>query len=207
MNSRSPLIEGESREDMKQADKKSQDKLSKFISLVLRHHPDAAGIALDEHGWAEVDDLLAGLKRTGRPIDRALLEKIVAEDEKGRYRFDESGSRIRANQGHSIPVNLELEPIEPPEFLYHGTASRFLGSILQEGLKPMGRQYVHLSQDLETAKKVGARHGIPVLLKVESGRMYREGQCFYQSENGVWLTEKVDCRYLERLPEEKGKDV
>ena len=192
---------------MKQADKKSQDKLSKFISLVLRHHPDAAGIALDEHGWAEVDDLLAGLKRTGRPIDRALLEKIVAEDEKGRYRFDESGSRIRANQGHSIPVNLELEPIEPPEFLYHGTASRFLGSILQEGLKPMGRQYVHLSQDLETAKKVGARHGIPVLLKVESGRMYREGQCFYQSENGVWLTEKVDCRYLERLPEEKGKDV
>ena len=192
---------------MKRADKKSQDKLSKFISLVLRHHPDAAGIALDEHGWAEVDDLLAGLKRTGRPIDRALLEKIVAEDEKGRYRFDESGRRIRANQGHSIPVNLELEPIEPPEFLYHGTASRFLGSILREGLKPMGRQYVHLSKDLETAKKVGARHGIPVILKVESGRMHREGQCFYQSENGVWLTEKVDCRYLERLPEEKGKDV
>ena len=182
--------------NMKNTDKASQDRLSKFISLVLRHHPEAAGITIEEHGWADVEALLAGLKRTGRTIDRELLEKIVAEDEKKRYSFDEGGNRIRANQGHSVLVDVELKEQEPPEFLYHGTAARFLKSIEAEGLKPMSRLYVHLSNDVGTAITVGKRHGEAVLLKVCSGDMYRDGEKFYLSENGVWLTKKVDPRYF-----------
>lgn len=176
---------------------KSQ-KLSVFLSLILRHNPAAAGITLDEHGWADVEELLLGINGTGRKIDRAMLEEIVRTDNKQRYRFNEDKTLIRANQGHSIPVDVELKEQEPPEFLYHGTAKRSLKSIMEEGLKPMSRLYVHLSKDRETAEKVGRRHGEPVVLKVHSGRMSRDGVQFYLSENGVWLTKRVDITYLER---------
>lgn len=174
------------------------DKLSKFISLVLRHNPDAAHITVDEHGWANVEEMLAGIQSTGRKIDMEILEEIVATDNKQRYSFNQDKTLIRANQGHSIAVDVELKEQEPPEFLYHGTATRFLGSIEREGLKPMSRLYVHLSKDIETALKVGGRHGVPVILKVHSGDMYRDGYKFYLSENGVWLTKKVDAKYFER---------
>lgn len=175
------------------------DKLSVFISLVLRHKPDAAGITLDEHGWANVDELINGINNTGRKIDMTMLEEIVKTDNKQRYSFNEDKTLIRANQGHSIPVDVELKEQEPPELLYHGTADRFVKSIMKEGLKPMSRLYVHLSKDIETAKKVGKRHGNPVVLKIHSEQMKRDGVKFYLSENGVWLTKKVDVEYLEKL--------
>ncbi len=173
--------------------------MSKFISLILRHHPEAAYIELDEHGWAEVDKLIEGIRRTGKRINRELLEEIVRTDNKQRYSFNEDKTYIRANQGHSVPVDVGLKEQEPPVFLYHGTAAGFLASIEREGLKPMGRLYVHLSKDVETAVNVGKRHGKPVVLKIHSGDMYRDGQAFYLSENGVWLTKKVVPEYFERL--------
>lgn len=174
------------------------DKLSIFISLVLRHKPEAAHITLDEHGWADVEELLKGICDMGRKIDMDILEEIVAADKKQRYSFNQDKTLIRANQGHSIPVDVELKEQEPPEFLYHGTATRFLNDIMKEGLKPMSRLYVHLSKDIETAMKVGKRHGTPVILKIHSGDMYRAGYKYYLSENGVWLTKKVDVKYLEK---------
>lgn len=175
------------------------DKLSIFLSLILRHKPDAAGIFLDEHGWANVEDLINGIKNTGRNINMSILEDIVKTDSKQRYSFNEDKTLIRANQGHSVPVNVNLEMMKPPKFLYHGTADRFLKSIMEEGLKPMNRLYVHLSIDIETAIKVGKRHGNPVVLKVHSNQMYEEGCIFYLSKNGVWLTKSVDIKYLEQL--------
>ena len=175
------------------------DKLSVFISLVLRHKPDAAGIILDGHGWANVKELIDGINDTGRKIDMEILEEIVKTDNKQRYSFSEDKTLIRANQGHSIPVDVELKKQEPPEFLYHGTADRFIKAIMKEGLKPMSRLYVHLSKDIETANKIGKRHGKPVILKVHSGQMHKDGIMFYFSENGVWLTKKVDVKYLEKI--------
>lgn len=173
------------------------DKLSVFISLVLRHKPDAAGISLDEHGWANVDDLLNGVNDTGRKIDMNILEEIVRTDSKQRYSFNNDKTLIRANQGHSIPVDVELEERKPPQYLYHGTAERFLGAIMTDGLKSMSRLYVHLSKDEETAVKVGKRHGDPVVLKVRTEEMYNDGNKFYLSQNGVWLTKYVDKKYIE----------
>jgi len=175
------------------------DRLSIFLSMLLRHKPEEANITLDEHGWADVDELLKGINDTGRVIDREILDEIVRTDNKQRYSFNEDGTLIRANQGHSISVDVELQEQEPPEFLFHGTAARSLGSILQEGLKPMSRLYVHLSVDMETALKVGRRHGEPVILGIHSGEMHKRGGAFYLSKNGVWLTEKVDVRYIERI--------
>ena len=172
------------------------DKLSVFISLVLRHKPDAAGIQLDEHGWANVDDLLNGINNTGRNIDMDILEEIVRTDDKQRYSFNDDKTLIRANQGHSIPVDVELEEKQPPQYLYHGTADGFLDSIMTDGLKPMSRLYVHLSQDEETAMKVGKRHGKPVVLMIRSNVMYNDGVKFYLSQNGVWLTKYVDRKYI-----------
>lgn len=175
------------------------DQLSVFISLVLRHKPDAAGIVLDEHGWANVEELIDGINHTGRKIDITILEEIVRTDNKQRYSFNEDKTLIRANQGHSVPVDVDLKEKEPPEFLYHGTADRFLKDIMAEGLKPMSRLYVHLSKDIETANKVGKRHGSPVILRVQSGKMKQDGIKFYIPENGVWLTKKVDVKYLEQM--------
>lgn len=172
-------------------DQRTKTRISRFLSLILRHQPEAIGIALDAHGWADVAHVLEGVK-----ITMAELEEIVSSDEKGRYRFNEDKTRIRANQGHSVSVDLELEPAEPPEFLYHGTVGKFLASIREQGLQRQSRQYVHLSKDVETAVKVGRRRGKPVILQVASGKMYRDGCRFYLSENGVWLTEEVPPQYL-----------
>lgn len=171
--------------------------ISKFISLILRHKPDAIGITLDEHGWANVDELIAGICRT-TPFDQTLLEKIVAEDEKKRYSFNEDKTLIRANQGHSIPVDVELKKMTPPDVLYHGTGEKYISSIDKEGLIPKSRLYVHLSADIETATKVGSRHGKPVVYTVDSKRMQEDGYEFYLSVNGVWLTKQVPVCYLKR---------
>lgn len=176
-----------------------KDSLSKFISLVLRHRPEAAYIQLDEHGWADVEQLLLGMKKTGRKINRETLEEIVRTDEKQRYSFNEDKTLIRANQGHSIPVDVGLREQAPPELLYHGTAVGFYESIQKQGLRPMSRLYVHLSRDVETAINVGKRHGKPIVLKIHSGSMYRDGVSFYLSENGVWLTRKVEPKYFEQI--------
>ena len=170
---------------------------SKYISLILRHKPDVIGITLDEHGWANVDELIAGVSKT-HPLNMSMLEQIVAEDEKQRYSFNEDKTLIRANQGHSIPVDVELEEKEPPEILFHGTGEKYVDSISKEGLIPKSRLYVHLSADEETAVKVGQRHGKPVVFKVKSGEMHRDGFKFYCSVNGVWLTKSVPVEYLER---------
>jgi putative RNA 2'-phosphotransferase len=169
---------------------------SKFLSGVLRHNPGKIGITLDAAGWVEVDVLLAALKRRGRRIDRVRLEFVVEHNNKKRFEFDESGARIRASQGHSVPVELGYEPRTPPETLYHGTATRALVSIFAEGLVPGNRHHVHLSMDVETATKVGSRHGKPAVLIVASARMHADGHEFFRSTNGVWLTEHVAPEYL-----------
>ena len=173
-------------------------RISKYISLILRHKPEVIGIQLDAHGWADVNALLAGISRK-YPINRAILEEIVGRDEKQRYSFSEDGTKIRANQGHSVQVDVELPVTEPPETLYHGTARRFAASIEAQGLLPQSRLYVHLSPDQETAEKVGRRHGEPVIYLVDAGQMHRDGYLFYLSANGVWLTKAVPATYLKRL--------
>lgn len=169
---------------------------SKQLSYVLRHRPDSIGLALDAHGWAEVETLLARLGAAGHAIDRALLDAVVAGNDKQRFAFSEDGLRIRASQGHSVAVDLALAPSTPPDVLYHGSASRFMKSIMATGLRASGRHHVHLSADVETARRVGARHGFPVVLRVDAARMGADGIVFYRSDNGVWLTESVLPRYL-----------
>lgn len=171
---------------------------SKFISLILRHRPDTIGISLDEHGWANVDELLAGISKK-QYIDMNMLEKIVAIDNKQRYSFNEDKTLIRANQGHSIDVDVELPNKQPPVILYHGTGVRFVKSIDEQGLIPKSRLYVHLSGDDATAIVVGARHGKPVVYEVLASQMYHDGYEFFQSVNGVWLTKKVPVKYLKKM--------
>ncbi len=169
--------------------------LSRYIAFLLRHDPGSAGLRLDEHGWAEVEELIACVRRT-RPIDRETLERIVREDSKQRFCFSPGGGRIRASQGHSISVDVELEELTPPEILWHGTAEKYVQSILRSGLEPRTRLYVHLSGEEETALTVGRRHGKPVVFPVMAGQMHRAGYRFYRSANGVWLTKKVPAEYL-----------
>jgi len=169
---------------------------SKLLSYVLRHRPDSVGLALDAHGWADVGELLACLAAHGKAVDRGLLERVVIENDKQRFAFNEDKTRIRASQGHSIEVDLQLREAEPPAVLYHGTASRFLKSILASGLRAGARHHVHLSSDAETAMRVGARHGFPAVLRVDAARMRADGIVFYLSDNGVWLTAEVRPTYL-----------
>lgn len=177
---------------------KTTIKQSKFLSLILRHQPETIGLELDEAGWASVPELLEKLTAHNRHMTMAELEQVVITNDKQRFSFNEDKTRIRANQGHSLKtLDLGLQPVEPPESLYHGTAERFLSSILQTGLEKRSRQHVHLSADKETAHKVGIRHGKPVILKVAAGQMQRDGLTFYHSANGVWLTDHVPTTYLE----------
>ena len=176
---------------------KDLKKTSIFLSLILRHKPEAIGISLDQNGWAGVDDIINGIDRTdGYSMDLETLEEIVRTDNKQRYSFNEDKTKIRANQGHSVNVDVELKECEPPEQLFHGTGEKFVAAIRKEGLKPRSRLYVHLSKDKETAKTVGARHGKPHIFFVHSGKMYRQGYKFYLSENGVWLTKCVPPEFL-----------
>jgi putative RNA 2'-phosphotransferase len=170
---------------------------SKFISKVLRHAPESVGLRLDEAGWVEVDDLLAAAARAGVALDRPTLQRVVAENDKQRFALSDDGLRIRASQGHSVAVELGLEPRTPPNVLYHGTAARNLDSIRAQGLVPGRRTHVHLSADEATAVNVGRRHGRPVVLRVRSGAMHRAGYPFYRSENSVWLTAAVPPDHID----------
>lgn len=176
--------------------------LSKYMSLILRHKPDAAGITLDEHGWANVDELINGIVNTDSKyicLNVDIIEEVVRTDNKQRYSFNEDKTLIRANQGHSIPVDVELEKAVPPEYLYHGTGRKYVDSINKQGLIPKSRLYVHLSKDKETAVDVGNRHGEAVLYIIKSGEMHYHDYDFYCSVNGVWLTKEVPVEYMETI--------
>jgi len=170
---------------------------SKFLSLVLRHKPETIGLTLDAEGWVSVDDLLTRASQHGMAMTRAELEEIVATSEKKRFALSADGRRIRANQGHSVDVDLNLQPIAPPEILYHGTVAKFLPSIRAQGLLKGQRHHVHLSADRATAEIVGERRGVPIILTVRSADMARAGHLFYRSENGVWLTDHVPPPFLQ----------
>lgn len=177
-------------------DKYSDEELGKFISLILRHDPKVIDIILDENGWANVDDLIKGINRAGKQIDFITLKRIVNENNKQRYSFSDDQIKIRANQGHSIKVDIELEEKIPPESLYHGTAKRFIESIMNMGIQKQSRQHVHLSSDLNTAYSVGKRHGEPIVLKINSKAMFEDGYKFYISKNMIWLTDLVPVKYI-----------
>jgi len=169
---------------------------SKFLSLVLRHQPDKIGIQLDEQGWVSVNELLQQLNKHGKKFDLTKLEKVVENNNKKRFAFNEDASKIRANQGHSVKINLGYEATTPPELLFHGTATRFLESIKATGLQKRNRNHVHLSANLDTAENVGKRHGKVVILQVKAKAMQEAGFEFHLSENNVWLTDNVPVEYL-----------
>lgn len=174
-------------------------KTSKFLSYVLRHHPELIGLSLDENGWANVDELITKSKRDPHEgIFFEELNEIVETNDKKRFIFNEDKTRIRANQGHSIDINLALIPQKPPQFLYHGTAQSNIDSILENGIEKRNRQHVHLSEDKETATKVGMRHGKPIILTINTEKMFNDGIEFYLSENNVWLTDFVDIQYISK---------
>ncbi len=173
--------------------------ISKYLAKYLRHAPHKIGLTLQPGGWVPVVDLLVAARKHGFLISYDDLIECVKTNDKQRFAFNESGDLIRANQGHSVKVDLQLEEREPPETLYHGTVEYFMSSILKDGLIRGKRHHVHLSKDVETATKVGARRGKPVILKVDSGRMHRDGHKFFLSANGVWLTDSVPPSYLSRI--------
>lgn len=172
---------------------------SKFLSLLLRHKPEAVGLHLDDEGWALISDVVRLTASSQTPLSRALIEALVRDCDKQRFRISDDGSRIRANQGHSVPVALGLSPSTPPQWLYHGTVARFLDSIRREGLARGARQQVHLSADMETARRVAERRGPPVILMVDADRMRLAGHLFYRSDNGVWLVDAVPPAFLMEL--------
>ena len=169
---------------------------SKFLSLVLRHAPERIGIVLDEQGWTDVDALITKTNASGVALDRATLLDIVATSDKQRFTLSADGARIRAAQGHSVEIDLDLSPAVPPAVLFHGTARTNVDAILADGLRPGRRRHVHLSPDMETAHRVGMRHGAPVIFEVATARMHADGLVFWQADNGVWLTAHVAPTYL-----------
>lgn len=178
--------------------------ISKYMSLILRHKPETINITLDEHGWANVEELIHGIEKDNPGFNMEALEEIVKTDNKQRYSFNNDKTLIRANQGHSVQVDVELEEKEPPNILYHGTGEKYVTSIDQDGLIPKSRLYVHLSKDIETARSVGKRHGKEIIYFVNSAQMYKDGYRFYLSKNGVWLTKKVPLKYLNKGSEING---
>ncbi|HEX2605737.1 MAG TPA: RNA 2'-phosphotransferase [Flavisolibacter sp.] len=170
--------------------------VSKLMSLALRHQPEVMGLSLDKEGWVEVQSLLSGLHSKGFLVDKEQLELLVATNSKKRFAFNEDHTRIRASQGHSLEVDLQLEPKQPPALLFHGTAEKNRASILMQGLQKQSRQQVHLSSDRETARTVGSRHGRPIVLEVAAAAMQEKGYVFYRSANGVWLTDHVPAEYI-----------
>ena len=180
-------------------DKGRATSISKYLSLVLRHDPSAAGVTLDTEGWVSVEALIAGARSHGHSFTRAELEEVVQNSDKQRFALSFDVQRIRANQGHSVTVDLGLTPKTPPTILYHGTVERFLSSIMEKGLEKRARQHVHLSPDIATATRVGSRRGKPIVLKIDAANMHSAGFPFFCSENGVWLTEEVPPRYISRV--------
>lgn len=170
--------------------------ISRYIALLLRHHPEKAGLCLDEHGWVEVEALIQGVRRRYPEFNRAVLDEIVARDSKQRYAYNQDKTCIRANQGHSIPVDVELKQALPPTILYHGTGEKYVESIQKVGLIPKSRLYVHLSTDIQTAIQVGKRHGKPVIYQIDTQQMIHDGFIFYISANHIWLTKAVPVQYL-----------
>ena len=177
-------------------DEKTRVSLSRFLSRVLRHRPESIGIELDNEGWVSVDALITACQTHRKPLSRYTLEEIVATNPKQRFAFSQDGCLIRANQGHSVEVDLTYEPQSPPEHLFHGTPEKFVSAIRKSGLQKIKRHHVHLSPDQETASKVGARRGRPVILRIESGQMSADGHLFYRSANGVWLVGHVPVEYI-----------
>ncbi len=170
--------------------------ISRYIALLLRHHPEKVGLCLDEHGWAEVEALIQGVRQRYPEFNRAVLDEIVARDSKQRYAYNQDMTCIRANQGHSIPVDVELKQALPPAILYHGTGEKYVESIQKVGLIPKSRLYVHLSTDIQTAIQVGKRHGQPVVYQIDTQQMIHDGFIFYISANHIWLTKAVPVQYL-----------
>lgn len=178
-------------------DAKERKRISKFLSYVLRHHPELIDLELDQNGWANTQVLIEKSTTKNHVLTKEILKEIVATNDKKRFSFNEDETKIRANQGHSLQhIDLEMEAVQPPEFVYHGTVAKFLDAIKEQGLLKGSRQHVHLSLDIETAKKVGGRRGVPVILKIEAQKMHSEGFKFYCSANGVWLTDHVPPKYI-----------
>ena len=175
-------------------------KMSKFLSLILRHEPEQVGLKLGDAGWVDVDELLRAVNQHGTTLTLEQLKHIVATSDKKRFAFSDDGQRIRANQGHSVEVDLQYAPQTPPELLYHGTAIRFLDSIRKDGLQRMERHDVHLSAETKLTLQVGGRHGKPVLLTIRAGDMHRAGHVFRVSANGVWLVQRVPPEFIEFPP-------
>lgn len=186
-------------------DKTHLVRASKYLSKHLRHQPERLGLTLEPGGWVRVDELLAACRARNFPLTRAELDEVVERNDKRRFSFDASREMIRANQGHTIEVDLQLEAGVPPPVLYHGTGSRSVESILNSGLRKMARHHVHLSVEVETAARVGARHGRPTVLEVDAAAMHRDGYEFYVSANGVWLVESVPPKYLRKLQQDSTK--
>lgn len=174
-------------------------KMGKYISLILRHKPEIINLKIDEHGWANVDELLKGINNSGRYISKEMLNMIVETNDKKRYQYNNDHTKIRANQGHSIRVDVELHEKVPPDVLYHGTAQEYLDKIRKSGIRKMNRLYVHLSKDMETAMRVGKRHGQPIVLIFNTKAMINDGYKFYYSNNGVWLCDNIAYSYIEEV--------